>query len=91
MVFRGLSDRHVADSAPEAHTFAGLNLKLHFGPRRFFWSQGIWSSASSDVCQQTVEELLGATTTISPTTSKAAKLNSGLECKPLQSRSWRWT
>ena len=83
----GLSYRHEGDGAPEAQTFAGLNLKTAFWSQKVFWSHRIRSSASSDVCQQTVEELVGATATISPTTSSDAKLNSGLECKPLQSRS----
>lgn len=80
----GLSYRHVGDGAPEAQMFAGPNLKPPFWSQKFFWSQ---RTRSSDVCQWTVEELVGAMATISPTTSSGAKLNSGLECKPLQSRS----
>lgn len=74
------------DGAPEAETFVGLNLKIGFWSQKVFFSHKEYEALTvSDVCQQTFEELVSAT--ISPTISSDAKLNSGLEHKPLQSRS----
>lgn len=78
-----LNYRDDGDGAPEAETLAGLD----FGPRRFFSHKEHEALTVSGVCQQTFEELVSATATISPTISSDAKLNSGLEHKPLQSRS----